>query len=101
MVGNMTFEEIIKTMLPDIIWEFDDIYLKLDKIAMEKSGTNFERKIKKGYPQEVSLQKNFLIQQIASAIFIYSKSSNSINSASISSTEGKLLLITSSRASPK
>lgn len=53
----MTFEEIIKTMLPDIIWEFDDIYLKLDKIAMEKSGANFERKVKKGTGFKVTFDK--------------------------------------------
>lgn len=53
----MTFEEIIKTMLPDIIWEFDDIYLKLDKIAMEKSGANFERKVKKGTEFKVTFDK--------------------------------------------
>ncbi len=41
----MAFEEIIKIMLPDITWEFDAIYLKLDKIAMEKSKANFERKL--------------------------------------------------------
>lgn len=53
----MTFEEIIKTILPDITWEFDDIYLKLDKIATEKSGANFERKVKKGTEFKVTFDK--------------------------------------------
>lgn len=53
----MTFEEIIKTILPDITWEFDDIYLNLDKLAMEKSGVNFERKVKKGTEFKVTFDK--------------------------------------------
>lgn len=48
IVKEVKFEEIIKTILPEIKWENEEITLSLDPIALEKAGLKENEKVSKG-----------------------------------------------------
>ena len=58
IVKETSFEEIIKTILPDIKWENEEIKLNLDAIALEKAGLKGNEKVSKGTEFKIDFNKD-------------------------------------------